>query len=397
MRRHRQAPSRLQPLRRAEQHLVGGRAARLAAEHEDLAVRKRDRRRLRQRLRQRPDPRHLHERLARGLHVTGNGREQVEAVGLVQIPRRTARATKVPVGPDDLLRARVHDENAVVPVVGERDHPVRPAHRERRTVQRPLSRGLPRPDDLPAGRDLVHATRRVEAGDEDVPVRQQLRVGRVRRGGAHGVEDLPARADAVDPAADLGHEHAAVRERRVAVRRAQRVRRIVRAVAGVSDTAHDVFRAVHPQHAAVDDVGDLHEPVRQQVRVIGIREIAGRGSAHVRMPVRPFDAVRARADQRDRLVVLLVRRDRLVPGREERVVRIVQPFDPPDDLLRGRDEDDPVVVAVDNHHVAGDRPGGDRRQPELLRRRRRHRRRQCQEKSSEHADRILPRTMNTWP
>ena len=47
----------------------------LAAEHEELSARERDRRGLRQRLRQRPDPSHAHERLARDLHLTGNGRE----------------------------------------------------------------------------------------------------------------------------------------------------------------------------------------------------------------------------------------------------------------------------------------------------------------------------------
>jgi hypothetical protein len=92
--------------------------------------------------------------------------------------------------------------------------------------------------------------------------------------------------------------------------------------------------------------------------------------------------VRAQVDLGDRLVELLIRRDRAVARREERVVGVAERLaganvsalrEAPDDPLRPRvDEDDPVVVAVGDQHVAPHRAPFQRRQPErpLGRRRR---------------------------
>ena len=92
--------------------------------------------------------------------------------GLTDNPAAGRGDAEVAVLPDDPLRPRVDHDDAVVPVVGDRDHPVRPAHRERRAVERarPRRRAV-RPDDRPRGVIIVDAAGRVEAGDEDVAVR----------------------------------------------------------------------------------------------------------------------------------------------------------------------------------------------------------------------------------
>ena len=184
---------------------------------------------------------------------------------------------------------------------------------------------------------------------------------------------MPGRADPVDPAADLGHEHAAVREGRRAVRGREPLRRVVPAGAGVADLPHDAVGAVDEEDAAVLDVGDHEEPALQQVGVVRVGEVARPRPRHARMAVRPDHPVLRERDEAHRLVVLLVDRDALVVGREERVVRVVEGLprqdvsrarEAPDDVLRGRDDQDPVVVAVGDHHVAGHGAGLDVRQAE---------------------------------
>src|SRR5581483_7608104 len=101
------------------------------------------------------------------------------------------------------------------------------------------------------GRDLVDAPGGVEAGDEDVAVREQLRVGRVRRGRAHREQEAAARVQPVDPAADLGYEGAAVRERRGPVRRGEGARRIVGAARRRAEGTDEPAAAIDADDAAV--------------------------------------------------------------------------------------------------------------------------------------------------
>ena len=89
--------------------------------------------------RQRPDP--AATRSARAAAVSRRGRrEQVEPVRLREVTRRRRGDAEVAVLPDDALRLRVDDDDPVVPVVGDRDHPVRPAHGERGPVERARAR-----------------------------------------------------------------------------------------------------------------------------------------------------------------------------------------------------------------------------------------------------------------
>ena len=272
------------------------------------------------------------------------GGQEVEAVGLGEVAICARSDAEVSVLPDDPLRARVDHDDAMVPVVRHGDHPVRPAHRERRAVELPGAGGRRVcPDDTAARRQLVDASRRVEACDEDVPVREQLRVGRVRRRRAQRVHEPPACVDPVDPTADLRHEHTPVGERRRPVRRAEASGRAVSAGPRVPDLVHHPMRAVDEEDATVLDVRDHEEPVLQEVGVVRVGQKAGGGAARAGMTVRPDDPVGADVDLAERLVVLLVRRDRAVAGREERVVGIVEAL-PWSNIARSRKApDDPLL------------------------------------------------------
>ena len=178
--------------------------------------------------------------------------------------------------------------------------------------------------------------------------------------------------EAVDPAADLSDEHAAVQERRCAVRRGERPRWVVGA-AGAAELAHDAVGRAEAQDAAVLDVGDGDRAVWPDVRVVGIGQLARRGAGDAGVAIAPDDPVRADVDLRDLVVELLVRDDPPVAGREERVVGVVEgltaakvagPRELPDDPLRGRDDQELVRVAVGDQYVARHRAGPDRRQAE---------------------------------
>ncbi len=273
----------------------------------------------------------------------------------------------MPVLPHDPVRVRIDDDDPVVPVVGDRDHPVRPADGERRPVEcSRAGRGPVRPDDLPLWRDLVDAPRSVEAGDEDVPVRQELRVGGVGGRRPHRVDEAVVRVETVDPAADLGDQHPAAGQRRRAVGRGERPRRIVGA-AGAADLADDAVAAVQAEDAAVLDVGDRDRPVRPDVRVVGVGELACGGAGDARAAVAPGQAMRPDVDLRERVVELLVRDDAAVAGHEEGVVGVAERLagaevararELPDDPLRRGDDQELVRVPVGDQQVPRNRPGG---------------------------------------
>ena len=238
----------------------------------------------------------------------------------------------------------------------------------------PGSRRRPvRPDDSSARGDHVDATRRVEPGDEDVPVRQQLRVGRVGRRRAHREDEPSGGGQAVDPAADLGHEGSSVAKRGGAVRRAERPRRVVDAAARRSERAQDPVRLADLQDAAVLDVGDLDHAVREPVGVVRIGQLARSRARDPGPTVRPHDAPGAQVDLGQGVVELLVRDQPAVAGREECVVRIVERLagpdvtplrEAPDDATARRDEKQAVVVAVGDQHVARNRSARNGRQAE---------------------------------
>ena len=143
--------------------------------------------------------------------------------------------------------------------------------------------------------------------------------------------------------------------------------------AGSAEFAHDPAGTIDQEDAAVADVGDHEESVRQQVGVVRVGQVARSGAGDTRMAIGPDDPVAAEVDQADRLIELLVDRDAGVAGREERVVGVVERLpgsdvararELPDDSLARRDEQDPVVVAVGDQHVSRNRAGLHGRQPE---------------------------------
>ena len=110
-----------------------------------------------------------------------------------------------------------------------------------------------------------------------------------------------------------------VRKRRVAVHRAQVPGRIVHAVPGLADAAHDLAPA-QLEHPAVVGVGDDHEVVRQRVGVVGRVEVPGRGAGDAGMAVAP-DQLPAGVGDLDDLVVLLLVRDDPAARRARRTCR----------------------------------------------------------------------------
>ena len=75
-------------------------------------------------------------------------------------------------------------------------------------------------------------------------VGEQLRVGRICRRRPHRVDEVAVPVEAIDPAADLRDQHAAVGERRRAVRRAERVGRVVVAARRRAVRAQDPVKSV---------------------------------------------------------------------------------------------------------------------------------------------------------
>ncbi len=295
-------------------------------------------------------------------HEVGR-RKQVDPVRLVEIPGRASGDARVPVLPHDPLRARVDHDHAVVVVVVRGDQAVRPAHRERRLGEavRP-ARGTERPGDRAATVHDHDPSGDGEARHEHLPVRQQLRIGRVRHRRADRPEQVPGRAEPVDPAADLGHEEAAVRERRVSVRARETARRVVHAAA--AEHAHDALRPVDLDDAAVLDVGDGRDPRRQAIGVVGRVQVAGARARDAAVAVGPDPALGLQRELDERVVELLVRDHRAVAGREEGVVRAAQGGVLPDDLLRRRDDQRAVVVPVGDQDVARHDPRVDAREAE---------------------------------
>jgi len=109
----------------------------------------------------------------------------------------------------------------------------------------PNDPALPIDDHDPAGNR--------EAGDEHPPAGKELRVGGVRHRRADRPEEAAVRRQAIDPAADLGHEEAAVREGRVAVRAVEAPRRVMDAAA--AEDACDPAGVPQEDDPAVADVG----------------------------------------------------------------------------------------------------------------------------------------------
>ena len=225
-----------------------------------------------------------------------------------------------------------------------------------------IERGLPRPRPV-APEDLAVAVddhRRPGArvvGEEDPLARQRLRVGRVRDRRLHGPAQPAARGDVVDPRPlDLRDEDAAVRERRVAVDRAEVLRRIVPAHPGRADLPHDPVRA-DEEDAAVVRVGDGQRPVWEHVRVVGRVQLVRAAAAHAGRPVQVRARMRADVHRDDRVRLLLVRDDRLSARLDEAVVVEIQVnatravaggWERPQHTMMRVDEEHAIVPAVGN-------------------------------------------------
>ena len=349
------------------------------AQHDDPAARERDRREPGGGFWQRPDPLHredewLRRRVrrqrpgrARALNRPRQRRaargQEVHAVGLVEVPRRVRRDVDVTVAPDDAVRPGVDDDHAMAPVVVDRDEPVRKPDRERGTVEAVAPRrGAERPRHAARSRHLHHSPGIQEGADEDPAVRQELRVRRVGDRRSHRPHEPSGAVDPVDPAADLGHEHAAVRKRRVAVRAREPAGRVVDA----APSEHAQHASVVPQldDPAIADVGHRRHAVREPVCVVGGVEVAVRPPGDSGVPVAPDDTLRPERKLRERVVELLVRDDAAVAGGEEGVVRLPEPRSLPDDAAVRREEDQAVVVPVGDEEIAGEDPRAHRRETE---------------------------------
>ena len=171
---------------------------------------------------------------------------------------------------------------------------------------------------------------------------------------------------AIDPATDLGDQHAAVGQRRIAVGVAQGAGRIMHAVPGATDRAHNALGAINPQHATIDDVRHLDLAGRKQIGVVGMRQIPRGASQHARVAIAPDDPrMAAERDHRNRIGELIVGRDVPAIRGDKRVIglgqlrRGAQHREVPQDPLARVDDDHPVVVAVGDHQIAR-QPGSPR-------------------------------------
>ena len=130
------------------------------------------------------------------------------------------------------------------------------------------------------------------------------------------------------------------------------------------DRAHDVLAPVEPHDAAVDDVGDLISPLREQVGVVGMGEVARAPRPATSWCPYSHDDPGPPTERDDRDVsenssLVMIERPSGVrnassgpancwPGGGRAGLR-----EAPDDPLARVDDDDPVVVAVGDHQVAG--------------------------------------------
>ena len=139
---------------------------------------------------------------------------------------------------------------------------------------------------------------------------------------------------------------------------------MVPAVACPADRADDLLGVIYPQHAAVDDVGDLDLTVGEQVRVVGVGEVTGRAALAVVVPVLPDDPRPAgERDNRDRFREFLIGADVAPIRRDERIIRlgevggggIPSGWELPDDPSGRVEHDHSVVIPVGDHQVAGQR------------------------------------------
>ena len=127
-------------------------------------------------------------------------------------------------------------------------------------------RGAEGPGHAARPRHLDHAARGRERANEDVAVRKELRVGGIGEGRPNRPDESSGAVEPIDPAADLRHQDAAVREWRVAVRAREPAGRVVDA----TPAEHAQDRAVVPQldDPAVADVGHRRRPVGEAVGVV---------------------------------------------------------------------------------------------------------------------------------
>ena len=365
--RRRERPDPAEVVRRAAEDLRRGAPADEAAEDEHAPAADRDGGEAGRGFRQTTYRGHLEDRRGRGTRWWGRPDDlcgqEVDAVGLRQVPRSRRGDPSVAVLPDDPLRARIDQDHPVVVVVVGGDQPVGQADGERRLVQEVRPRvGAERPGDPAGGRQLDDPAGIGERGDEDVPVREQLRVGGVADRRTHRPDEPAAAVEPVDVAADLGHEQAAAGKRSVAVRAREAGRRVVRAAP--AEHPHDAAARGQLDHPAVADVGDRDVAARELVGIVGRVQVAGRRAENARMAIPPEHLFALQRQLGQRVVELLVRHDRMPAGREERVVGAGEVVVAPDDLAGRRHDQQAVVVAVGDHQVAGKRPRRHGREPE---------------------------------
>src|SRR5438132_8986996 len=293
-------------------------------------------------------------------------RLQVDAIGNEEQTVGAAAAIVDAVLPDDLVRLWIDDDHPVTKVVVERDVAITEGDCERWVVEHPRAEaGRITPDRLSLwGHDQDLSGSGV-IDQEDVPVRQHLRIGWILNAWCPGrpVEGAVP-ADLANPGAqDLRDQDVAVRQRRVAVGQAEGLWRVVGAVAGPTKLGLDGFRVVIDEdHAAVANVRNPNVAVGPHVGVVrAIEKAPGRAVAlgHAVLPVDPMACV---IDQHDRVRLLLIDYDRFPVGGVEGVVgpaesltglQIARPWEFPDDLAVGRHLDHAVVGAVGDQQVGG--------------------------------------------
>ena len=202
-------------------------------------------------------------------------------------------------------------------------------------------------------------------GEENAPARQRLGIGRVRDRRLKRPEQLSGLAEVVDPrSGDLRDQHAAVGQRRIAVRRRDRSRRVVHADAGLTNLTHDPAMS-DEEDAAVVRIRDGRGSAREDVCVVRRVQVTGAAALDARMPVQIGHPMGGDVDQEDVVVLLLVRDERPAAGHDEGVVveDELAPERPvaccreaPERSPLRVDEQDSVVPPVCDQHPAGQRP-----------------------------------------
>src|SRR5579875_326371 len=292
------------------------------------------------------------------------GSEQVETVGGVEETGCGPGCVVDPVLPDDLLAGRVDDDDAVPVVVVDADESGGQYFGQTRVIEHsPAGRHSVLPEDAPGPVELDDRARFGVVSHDVAVWADLLWVRRIGQREVHRPNQSAGEGVLADPrAVDLGDQQVPVLERRVAVGIAEGGRGSVHTVAGAAELVDDPAVLTDDEDAAVVGIRDSGQTIGQPVGVVGFVQEAGAAAGDAGLSIGPEGSPARIRDLDDRVVSLLVGKNRPAVVDEERVIGKVERRRSgalcgklPHDVAAGVDKQQPVVAAVRYEQVTVER------------------------------------------